>query len=125
MLPRLASQRNRVEMVYAGIRPATQFQDYQIEFLKEKQWVSVSGIRSTGLSAALGIADYVLNHIKMNWSFLLCYEPNKSQVLEECGYLLHELVANYTNVSLHFRGRNFPVFHPLPKIRTVHLNSKL
>lgn len=59
MLPLLKNQRERIINVYAGIRPATQFQDYQIEFLPDKNWISVSGIRSTGLSAALGIAEYV------------------------------------------------------------------
>lgn len=44
---------------YAGIRPATQFQDYQIHSYPNQQWISVSGIRSTGLSAALGIAKFV------------------------------------------------------------------
>lgn len=40
---------------YAGIRPATQFRDYQIEVLKDKHWVTVGGIRSTGLSAAVSV----------------------------------------------------------------------
>lgn len=44
---------------YAGIRPATEHEDYQIHPYANQQWISVSGIRSTGLSAALGIAKYV------------------------------------------------------------------
>ncbi len=48
-----------VTATYAGIRPATQFDDYQIQPYSIQQWISVSGIRSTGLSAALGIAKYV------------------------------------------------------------------
>lgn len=42
--------------VYAGIRPATESRDYQIELYGERQYLCVGGIRSTGLSAALGIA---------------------------------------------------------------------
>ena len=57
MLPALAAQ--EVTAVYAGLRPATDFQDYQISQDTDRNYVSVSGIRSTGLSAALGIARYV------------------------------------------------------------------
>ncbi len=49
-----------VTTAYAGIRPATEYQDYQIQAYPQQQWISVSGIRSTGLTAALGIARYVL-----------------------------------------------------------------
>lgn len=48
-----------VTTAYAGLRPATQFKDYQIEALPELAWITVAGIRSTGLSAALGIAQHV------------------------------------------------------------------
>ena len=34
---------------YSGIRPATQFSDYQICHEKDVQWITVGGIRSTGL----------------------------------------------------------------------------
>lgn len=57
LIPNLAKYEQTA--LYAGLRPATQFKDYQIDFLKEKQWISIAGIRSTGLSAALGIATYV------------------------------------------------------------------
>ncbi|ELT87509.1 hypothetical protein CAPTEDRAFT_208298 [Capitella teleta] len=50
-----------VEVVgsYAGIRPATQFKDYQIYANRDRSWVTVAGIRSTGVSACLGIASHV------------------------------------------------------------------
>jgi len=48
-----------VTAVYAGLRPATEFKDYQIEAHTQKNWISVGGIRSTGLSGALGIAHHV------------------------------------------------------------------
>lgn len=57
MLPALAGM--PVTATYAGLRPATQFQDYQIAADKARNWISVGGIRSTGLSGALGIAKYV------------------------------------------------------------------
>ena len=56
-VPRLAEQ--TVTAVYAGLRPATQFKDYQVEALPDRNWITASGIRSTGLTSALGIAQHV------------------------------------------------------------------
>ncbi len=57
MLPALADQ--PVNAIFAGMRPATQFRDYQIIPRPDRNWVTVAGIRSTGLSASLGIAEHV------------------------------------------------------------------
>ncbi|MFC3127696.1 NAD(P)/FAD-dependent oxidoreductase [Pseudoroseomonas globiformis] len=57
MIPALA--REPVTATYAGLRPATQFKDYQIEALPAERWISVAGIRSTGLTGALGIAAHL------------------------------------------------------------------
>ncbi len=54
MLPGLAAV--PVTTAYAGLRPATQFKDYQIEALPERRWITIGGIRSTGLTGSLGIA---------------------------------------------------------------------
>lgn len=57
MLPGLADI--PVTTAYAGLRPATQFKDYQIEALPARRWITVGGIRSTGLTGSLGIAKRV------------------------------------------------------------------
>jgi glycerol-3-phosphate dehydrogenase len=57
ILPALAG--HQVTAIYAGLRPASQFKDYQIRAEAERGYVCVGGIRSTGLSAALGIARHV------------------------------------------------------------------
>lgn len=44
---------------YSGLRPATEHRDYQIVSHPEQNWVTVAGIRSTGLTASSGIAEYV------------------------------------------------------------------
>ncbi len=49
----------RVIGTYSGIRPATEHRDYQIKSIPAAQWITVGGIRSTGLTAASGIAEYV------------------------------------------------------------------
>jgi glycerol-3-phosphate dehydrogenase len=56
MIPALASI--DVNAIYAGLRPASDQKDYIIEAVKDKNWITVGGIRSTGLTSALGIADY-------------------------------------------------------------------
>ena len=48
-----------VNAIYAGLRPATERKDYVIEAVPERNWITVAGIRSTGLTAALGIARHV------------------------------------------------------------------
>ena len=57
MLPPLAGI--GVNAVYAGLRPATEHKDYVIEALPDRGWITVGGIRSTGLTASLGIAQHV------------------------------------------------------------------
>ena len=48
-----------VTATYAGLRPATEFKEYRIHHDPTLNWVTVGGIRSTGLTASLGIATYV------------------------------------------------------------------
>lgn len=57
MIPGLAHC--EVTATYAGLRPASEFKDYQIIRHADQNYTSVGGIRSTGLSGALGIAEYV------------------------------------------------------------------
>ena len=61
MFPELSNY--EVIATYAGLRPATEFQDFQIRQRSEINYVTVAGIRSTGLSAALGIASYVSDRL--------------------------------------------------------------
>jgi glycerol-3-phosphate dehydrogenase len=57
MLPPLKDV--QVTAVYAGLRPATEQKDYIIEALADQNWITVAGIRSTGLTGSLGIAQHV------------------------------------------------------------------
>ncbi|MBL8835655.1 MAG: NAD(P)/FAD-dependent oxidoreductase [Alphaproteobacteria bacterium] len=57
ILPALAD--HPVTATYAGLRPATEHKDYQIEALPSANWITVAGIRSTGLTGSLGIAAHV------------------------------------------------------------------
>ena len=57
ILPDLLNE--EVTAVYAGLRAATEHGDFQIRLHPEQRYVCVGGIRSTGLSASLGIAEHV------------------------------------------------------------------
>lgn len=48
-----------VTAIYAGLRPATEFKDYCIRYHEDLGYVTVGGIRSTGLTSALGTASHV------------------------------------------------------------------
>ncbi|OUR76576.1 FAD/NAD(P)-binding oxidoreductase, partial [Alphaproteobacteria bacterium 46_93_T64] len=48
-----------VTAVYAGLRPATERKHYRIKARPDRNWITVGGIRSTGLSSAFGIARHV------------------------------------------------------------------
>lgn len=57
ILPELLDE--EVTATYAGLRAATEHKDYQIRLHADQHYVCVGGIRSTGVSASMGIAEYV------------------------------------------------------------------
>ncbi len=56
-LPELAKM--PITATYAGIRPATEKKHYRIIQDHDKHWITLGGIRSTGLTGALGLACHV------------------------------------------------------------------
>ena len=55
--------REEVTATYAGLRAATEHRDYQIRVDPGLRYACAAGIRSTGLSASLGIAEYVVDQM--------------------------------------------------------------
>jgi len=55
--------REEVTASYAGLRAATEHRDYQIRVDAGRRYACVGGIRSTGLTASLGIAEYVVGQL--------------------------------------------------------------
>ena len=53
-----------VTAVYAGLRAATDRDDFRIAAFAEQRYVRVAGIRSTGLTAALAIAEHVADLLR-------------------------------------------------------------
>jgi glycerol-3-phosphate dehydrogenase len=57
ILPALAGE--EVTATYSGLRAATEHGDYQVRCDAANRYICVGGIRSTGLSASLSLADHV------------------------------------------------------------------
>ncbi|MBL8702844.1 MAG: NAD(P)/FAD-dependent oxidoreductase [Alphaproteobacteria bacterium] len=57
LLPGLAA--HEITATYCGIRPGTDRPEYRIIPRLDERWLTVGGIRSTGLSGSLGIAEHV------------------------------------------------------------------
>jgi len=62
ILPELLEE--EVTATYAGLRAATEHSDYQIMLHAKQRYICIGGIRSTGISASLGIAEYVADLLK-------------------------------------------------------------
>ncbi|MEV0523852.1 FAD-dependent oxidoreductase [Streptomyces sp. NPDC050439] len=58
ILPALLDE--EVTTVYAGLRAATEHDDYQIHASPKERYITVGGIRSTGLTASMAIAEHVV-----------------------------------------------------------------
>ena len=56
-LPALANI--QITATYAGIRPATEEKHYRVIQDSHRNWITLGGIRSTGLTGALGLAQHV------------------------------------------------------------------
>jgi len=61
-----ALQDMAITATYAGLRPACEFKEYRIRNHAAQNWITVGAIRSTGLSAALGIARHVFGLYRPN-----------------------------------------------------------
>jgi thioredoxin reductase len=62
ILPQLLDE--EVTATYSGLRAATEHSDYQIEMHAGQRYLCVGGIRSTGVSSAMGIAEYAVELLR-------------------------------------------------------------
>jgi glycerol-3-phosphate dehydrogenase len=105
---------------YVGIRPGTSKRDYQIQLHCNANFITVGGIRSTGLSASLGIGRHVVQS-------LLCSIVSRSE--EELASLQHpsptplpdveSLVEQYHrrgDGTIYVDGHDYKVTHPLTRM---------
>lgn len=94
ILPALLAE--EVTALYAGLRAATEHKDYQIASYPEQRYVCVGGIRSTGVSASLGIAAYIVELLTDGG--LLCqpkadFQPVQMPYIGEAGVRPYQSAA--------------------------------
>ncbi|MEP6895993.1 MAG: NAD(P)/FAD-dependent oxidoreductase, partial [Chloroflexota bacterium] len=108
ILPELLEE--EVTATYSGLRAATEHSDYQIALHADQRYICVGGIRSTGISASLGIAEYVGDLLKEGGVGLKRKSEFKSIKMPNIGeafsrpYQRAELIAensDYGNIVCH------------------------
>lgn len=101
---------------YVGIRPGTNKRDYQIHLEPACHWIAVAGIRSTGLTASLGIGNYVLRQLQCVLPPLPSKEfETKLTPLPPVAQLQKEFQAS-SNGCVTIHGHSYKVTHPLTKL---------
>jgi len=94
-----ALMREEVTAAYAGLRPATEHSDYQIRLYRKQHYVCAGGIRSTGVSGCMGIAEYVvelLGDAGLELSLKAEFKPVRMPYIGEAGirpYQSAEMIA--------------------------------
>jgi len=99
---------------YVGVRPGTDQRDYQIHSFPKEQMVAVAGIRSTGLTASLGIGNYVKRQLEP-----ILGKPQKKRAIQTTPMPpLSRLVDDYHKHDGHvfIQGYRYKVTHPLTRI---------
>lgn len=96
---------HKVVRLYTGVRPATEFKDYIVHANVDRNWITVGGIRSTGLSGSLGIANMVQQLIQDR----LKMEPS----LGSCHSLTSPEVTFTKHGTAIIDGREHKITHPL------------
>ena len=64
LIPTFSTSTYRHIGSYTGIRPATEYADYQIQSHERCSWICCGGIRSTGLTSSLAIGEYICDQLK-------------------------------------------------------------
>ncbi|XP_060073176.1 glycerol 3-phosphate dehydrogenase-like [Ylistrum balloti] len=90
---------------YSGTRPATETKDYHVVPHTDRNWLTLGGIRSTGLSSCLGVADMVAKIMKDRF----CLEPTNSPNMH-----LPKVDIFFTNQGTAMLGsQEYTVTHPI------------
>lgn len=81
-----------VTATYAGIRPATERPEYRIVGDPDRNWITLGGIRSTGLTAALGIARHVHSLLSAKGA---AFTPLENPIVPQVPNLAEHLPRDY------------------------------
>jgi len=105
---------------YVGIRPGTTKRDYQIHLHYPAKFITVGGIRSTGLTASLGIGRHVVQTllsplIPKPEHFMTSTHPLKPTPLPDVVELVRDYHAR-SDGTIAIHGHSYKVTHPLTKM---------
>ncbi|CAL1533306.1 unnamed protein product [Lymnaea stagnalis] len=103
---------------YAGLRPATEFKDYQIRTYPQLGWITVGGIRSTGVSGSLGIGQYVSERLLSDMGV----EPERGSMRQ---LLAMPWRLDDKRSSLLFEQHQYQIMHPMCLYGHEIIDSKL
>jgi glycerol-3-phosphate dehydrogenase len=81
-----------VTATYAGIRSATERPEYRVIEDVSRNWITLGGIRSTGLTAALGIAWHVHSLLEKQGA---AFEPLENPFVPQVANLAEHLPRDY------------------------------
>ncbi|CAE7262595.1 unnamed protein product, partial [Symbiodinium sp. CCMP2456] len=100
---------------YAGLRPALEPQQYGSDFLVRSDddlaWTTVAGVRSTGLTASLGLAERVLARLRPSQPL----PPTSSPTLPSLAALAEDFAARRDG-RVEVAGRSWYVWHPQTRL---------
>ena len=101
---------------YVGIRQGSNQRDYQIRLSVESSWLVCAGIRSTGLTASLGIGRHAVSILET--SGILIRTENSPEIVTRALPEVHELAKEFrngTDDSITVDGHRYKVTHPLTR----------
>jgi glycerol-3-phosphate dehydrogenase len=104
ILPGLVEE--EVTTVYAGLRAATEHSDYRISFHPGQGYVCVGGIRSTGLTSSLAIAEHVAERLTQ-WPGLDLAAPPADARPPRMPYIGQSRTRPYADAALIARDRAY------------------
>jgi len=87
-------------------------------------WVTVAGIRSTGLTAALGIADYVYGlAARAPWGRRFAIAKQISLNPADCARLCDQMLRDQPLGAVNIGGQLYRISHPITKASIPRLAS--
>ena len=118
ILPQLNVERDLVGE-YVGIRPGTNQRDYQIRTHFGRSWVTIAGIRSTGLTASLGIGRHVTHLVKQILRDASVVPQPLSEPMLPALPPLEDLIREFQqsdNGCVTIDGHVYKVAHPITRL---------
>jgi glycerol-3-phosphate dehydrogenase len=98
---------------YAGIRPGTDQRDYIIQVDSAKRWIVCASIRSTGLTASLGIGRHVVRQLSHSCGLL---PQSKMKAKTTPLPILDDMIRDFLHRNdgmVEINGNLYKVTHPL------------